>query len=106
MKELPGEALTACAILDLINLAMSRAGKRIMPLKPAALPEFAGLELHGGVFSRLARLICEAREGVNRERVPIEMIFQVKNTWKTRAGEFGFAPRTVCLLTVNEIGDS
>ena len=85
---------------------MSRAGKRIMLLKPAALLEFAGLEFHGDVFGSLARLICEAREGVNRERVPIEMIFQVKNIWKTRAGKFRLAPGAVCLLMVNEIGDS
>src|SRR5262245_39198860 len=105
-KECAADGLKTRAIRAFANLAMSRAGKRIMLLKPAALPKFARLELHGGVFASLARLICEARESVNRERVPVEMIFQVKNTWKTGAGEFRLAPGAVFLLTVNKIGDS
>ncbi len=71
---------------------MSRAGKRIMLLKPAALTELAGLELQRGVFTDLARLIRETRERVNRKRIPVQMVFQVKDAGKARAGEFRLAP--------------
>src|SRR5437879_13104808 len=32
------------------------------------------------------------------------MVLQIKNAWETRAGEFRFAPRTILLLPVNQVG--
>ena len=105
MVEGAADLLRIRAILAFANRAMSRAGKRIMPLKPAALPELAGLELQAEVFAAWARLIGKPRKGVHRERIPVKVIFQVEDAGKTRAGEFRLAPGAVRLLAVNKIGN-
>src|ERR1700676_2361326 len=57
-------------------------------LKTAAQAEFAGLEGERGVLLRFLRLVAEACQRIKRERISIQMIFQVKDAGESRSGEF------------------
>src|SRR6266478_548013 len=90
---------------ELLRVLRRAARGSACGLKPAAQPEFAGLELESGVVFRTTRLIGIAREGVDRERIAIEMILQIEDAGKTGAGEIRLAPGAVVPLLVDEIGN-
>src|SRR6266849_9462895 len=92
--------LPRCELLRVLRRA---ARGSACGLKPAAQPEFAGLELESGVVFGATRLIGIAREGVNREGIPVEVIFQIEDAGKTCAGEIRLAPGAVFPLLMDEI---
>ncbi len=51
---------------------------------------------------RPLRILSIARKRVQRERIPVEVIFQIKDARKTCAGEFRFVPGAVCILMLGE----
>src|SRR5882724_11835368 len=91
-----------CELLQVLRRA---ARGSACGLKPAAQPEFAGLELEGGVVLGATRLIRIASESVDREGIPVEVILQIEDAREAGAGEIRLAPGAVLPLLVDEIGN-
>src|SRR5882672_441486 len=90
---------------ELLRVLRRAARGSACGLKPAAQPEFAGLELESGVVFGAAQLIGIAREGVDRKRIAIEMIFKIEDARETRASEIRLAPGAILPLLMDEIGN-
>src|SRR5260221_3729341 len=91
---------------------LSRRGNFIRALETAAQAELFRAEFDGAEFFRRARLVdrfavthsvVKARQRINRERVAVEVVFQIKNAGKTSAGEVVFFPRAVFILLLHQI---
>src|SRR6202030_3442340 len=74
-------------------------------LDSGAQPKLVGLELQGAEFVGSAGLVVVARQGVYRERIAIQVIFQIKDARETGASEIVFAPGAVFVLVANQIGN-
>src|SRR5882672_3635839 len=90
---------------ELLRVLRRAARGSACGLKPAAQPEFAGLELEGSVVFGATRLIGIARECVDRKRIAVEVILQIEDAGKTGASEIRLAPGAVFTLLVDEIGN-
>src|SRR5260370_6467056 len=75
--------------------AVSGRGNRIRRSKAAAHPEFIRQKFHRAKLSRSLQLVAKARQRVQWERIPVQVVFQVENARKAGAGEFVFTPRAV-----------
>jgi hypothetical protein len=53
---------------------------------------FLGGNLQSERFAPAFAHVVEARERVKRKRIPVEVIFQIKDARKTCAGKFRFIP--------------
>src|SRR5882672_792306 len=90
---------------ELLRVLRRAARGSACGLKPAAQPEFAGLELESGVVFGATRLIGIARDRVDRKRIAVEVILQIEDAGKTGASEIRLAPGAVFPLLVDEIGN-
>src|SRR5216683_3739036 len=82
---------------------LNRRGNFIRALKTAARTELFRAEFDGAEFLRLARLVVEASQRINRERVAVEVVLQIENAGKTSSGEVVFFPRAVIVLLLHQI---
>jgi len=53
---------------------------------------FLGGNLQSERFAPTFAHVVEARKRVQRKRISVEVIFQIKDAWKTCAGKFRFIP--------------
>src|SRR2546430_9256243 len=55
-------------------------------------------------YTTLFRSVGVTRQRVDREGIPIEVVFQVKHTGETRAGKIRLAPGAIVPLLIDEVG--
>src|ERR1700728_78745 len=91
-------AEAAAAIYD------ERRAHQLGPLSVLIL-QFLSRNLHADEFALPLAHVVIARESVQRERVAINVILQIKDAGKSRAGEFRFVPGSVFVLIRHQPGD-
>ena len=62
-------------------------------------------DFEGAKFLRARQEIAIAGQRVNREAIPVQVVFQIKDAGEPRSREFIFVPGTVRVLLLNQMGD-
>src|SRR5579863_8159422 len=84
---------------------LSRKGNFILVLETAAQTKLFRAEFYGAEFLRLAELVIKTGQRINRKRVAIQVVFQIKDTRETGAGKVVFFPRTIFILLPHQVFD-